>query len=74
MLDENFQKRIDGGEKFSKSDILIVNLRTRQISTNDGIKNEHEILQVLSHIPAEEQVELPLSATKPSEKKTGGDA
>ncbi len=62
VLDENFQKRIDAGEKFSKSDILIVNLRTRQIATNDGIKNEHEILKVIKHIPAEEQAELPLSS------------
>ena len=62
VLDESFQKRIDAGEKFSKSDILIVNLRTRQIATNDGIKNEREILKVLNHIPAEEQVELPLTS------------
>jgi hypothetical protein len=64
VKDEQFQKRIDAGEKFSKSDILVVNLRTRQISTSEGIKNEHEILEVLKHIPSEEQAELPWSPGK----------
>jgi len=58
--DENFQKEIDDGKKFSKNDILVVELRTRQIAAGDGIKNEHEILRVIKHIPAEEQSELPL--------------
>jgi hypothetical protein len=60
--DENFQKEVDDGKKFSKNDILVVKLRTRQVATGEGIKNEHEILRVIKHIPAEEQSELPLVA------------
>jgi len=65
VLDENFRKEIDSGKKFSKSDILVVELRTRQVSTGDGIKNEHEILKVLKHIPAEDQAELPFQSNNP---------
>ncbi len=67
VLDENFQKEIDAGKKFSKNDILVVKLRTRQISTGDGIKNDHEILKVEKHIRAEEQAELPLSGVQPKD-------
>jgi hypothetical protein len=73
VIDENFQKEIDAGKKFSKNDILVVEIRTRQISTGDGIKNQHEILRVIKHIPAEQQAELPfhipLSKRKPSSQK-----
>jgi hypothetical protein len=64
VSDKSFQKRIDAGEKFSKSDILLIELNTRQIVTADGIKNEHEILKVIKHIPAEEQSQLPFSSNE----------
>jgi hypothetical protein len=66
VKDRNFQKQIDSGKKFSKSDILIVKLRTVQVSSGDGIKNTHEILEVLKHLPAEEQFNLPFGEENPS--------
>lgn len=60
VLDENFQSEIRAGKKFSKGDILLVEIRTRQVSAGEGIKNEHEVLNVLKHIPAEQQSELGL--------------
>jgi hypothetical protein len=68
VIDENFQKEIDAGKKFSKNDILVIKLRTRQVSTGEGIKNEHEILKVEKHIRAEEQAELPLVGVPPKQK------
>jgi hypothetical protein len=69
VVDENFQKEVDAGKKFSKNDILVVELRTRQVATAEGIKNEHEILKVLKHIRAEEQAQLPFEETSPESPK-----
>jgi hypothetical protein len=66
VLDKGFLQEIEAGKKFAKGDILVVELRTRQANTGDKIKNEHEVVKVTKHIPAEKQSELPLSAGQPS--------
>jgi hypothetical protein len=63
-------RAIDAGEKFSKGDILVVQLRTRQIGVGDKIRNEHSVLKVTEHIPAERQAELPFS-TEDSKRNEG---
>ncbi|MGB8367757.1 MAG: hypothetical protein ACLPYZ_14790 [Limisphaerales bacterium] len=65
VLDGEFQNEIKAGKKFSKGDILVVKIRTRQVSAGEGIKNEHEVLKVIKHIPAEQQAELPLESDEP---------
>ena len=72
VKDEHFQREIDEGKKFAKGDILVIRLRTRQVTSDGSIKNEHEILEVVEHIPGEAQTELPLLADQPN--STSGDS
>ena len=69
VSDKQFQKRIDHGEAFSKTDILVIELNTKQIQTADGIRNEHEVLKVIRHIRSEEQSELSLFQNQDLNKK-----
>jgi hypothetical protein len=72
VKDEHFQREIDEGKKFAKGDILVIRLRTRPVTSDGSIKNEHEILEVVEHIPGEAQTELPLLADQPN--STSGDS
>ncbi len=60
MKDEAFQQKVDAGLPFRKGDILLLKLRTTQVQTANGIKNEHVIEKVEKHIPKAEQGELPI--------------
>lgn len=60
MRDESFQRRVDNGLRFGKGDILVLKLRTKQVQTATGVKNEHTIEEVINHIPKSVQGELPL--------------
>lgn len=61
LADEQFRDQvIDSKAAFRASDILMVRLRTRQFRTDSGLKTEHVIEQVIKHLPAGRQLELPL--------------
>jgi len=60
MKDANFQHKVDAGLPFRKGDILLLRLRTKQVQTGTGIRNEHIIEEVKKHITKSEQTELAL--------------
>ncbi len=59
MRDRDFQNKVDNNElAFSKSDVLICDMRTVQWQTLQGVKTEYEIVTVYKHLSAR-QLELP---------------
>ena len=51
MLDKNFLRRVQNGERtFAKGDVLRVRLRSRAYMTADGLRTEHMALDVLEEI------------------------
>jgi hypothetical protein len=56
--DKAFYKRIDGGERFGKGDVLRVRLSQRQWRDDQGLHAGEQILQVLEVIPAPKQMRL----------------
>lgn len=62
ILDEEFLGRVSSNlATFSKDDVLIVMLRTRQLKTKNGLKTEYEILEVLDHQSIHPQLDFPLN-------------
>lgn len=61
LRDQAFLDRVtSGAESFTKSDILRARLLTRQFRDRDGdLRTEHEILEVLAHVPGPRDVPLP---------------
>ena len=52
MLDEGFRRRVDGNEvAFSRGDVLVCDLRTRQWQTEAGIRTEYEVVRVVEYRP-----------------------
>jgi hypothetical protein len=60
ITDEDFLKRVDNNEPFTKGDILRCEVRVVQRQTTSGLKSEHTVLKVLQHIPPMRQLPLPL--------------
>ena len=64
--DNAFLDAIDRNEiRFSKSDILRVKLKTKDILTSKGLRTEYSILEVLEHRHTEMQVPLPFKDDGP---------
>ncbi len=60
ILDEEFLDRVANNlATFSKDDVLIVKLRTRQLKTKVGLKTEYEIIEVLDHQSSRPQLDFP---------------
>lgn len=60
ILHEEFIDRVSNNlETFSKDDVLIVMLRTRQLKTKNGLKTEYEITEVLDHQSSRPQLDFP---------------
>lgn len=54
--DENFKKKVEQNEiSFAKGDILRCKIKTIQWRTTEGLRTEHEVLEVREHIPAARQ-------------------
>ena len=60
--DEHFINQVNSGLRFSKGDIVRVELLNRQWQTDEGLKVEREIVQVLEHIPRARQISIPFEA------------
>lgn len=59
LLDKSFMNKIDSNEiSFSKGDHLRVVLRTTQYRTLSGLKTDFEIVQVIEHFRAMQQMKL----------------
>jgi hypothetical protein len=61
MRDEEFQSRIDRGERFAKGDMLAVDLKVHQKldpSLGTYVNKSYEIARVKQHIPRAEQAKL----------------
>ena len=59
IRDINFLERVDRSLiSFSKGDILICDVITRQYQTAKGLSTEHEVVKVLEHKPAARQLKL----------------
>ena len=60
VLDKEFIKQVHNNEiSFKKNDILKVKLRTKQLLTPAGMKNEYSVEKILSHRSASVQIDLP---------------
>lgn len=58
--DEAFLARVERNElRFGKGDVLNVRMRVRQWTTNDGLKVDREIVEVLKHTAGPRQITLP---------------
>lgn len=59
IKDADFLGRVDRNlVSFSKGDILICDVITRQFQTAKGLSTEHEVVKVLEHKPAARQLKL----------------
>lgn len=59
ITDEDFLKRVDNNEPFTKGDVLRCEVRIVQRQTTSGLKSEYTVLRVLEHIPPMRQMPLP---------------
>ncbi len=59
IRDEDFFKKVNHNlVSFAKGDILRCRVRTTQWRTPSGLKTEHEVLEVLQHIPGAKQLSI----------------
>lgn len=59
ISDLEFRRRVNANlVHFTKSDVLICNVRVRQWQTSSGAKTEYEILEVLEHRHGMEQIPM----------------
>ena len=64
ITDEDFFKRIDGGESFAKGDQLQVDLKINQVfdeSVGAHINQSYQVVKVLEHVKRSEPPELPFN-------------
>ena len=59
ITDEDFLRRVDANEPFTKSDVLRCQVRVVQTQTSSGLKTEYTVEKVLEHIPPMRQMPLP---------------
>jgi len=60
ILDKKFLNDVQNNRTFfAKDDVLVVNLRTKQFKTKNGLKTEYEILDVLDHQNSTPQLNFP---------------
>ena len=72
LADQQFLTKImTSQERFGRGDILKVRLHTRQYRTDEGLRTDHTILEVLQHIRGPQEVPLPLEF---NESGADGDA
>lgn len=57
--DKEFLDQVERGKKFAKGDVLEVELKTTQVVTPYGIRNEHRVVKVFSHKSRPQQLSLP---------------
>jgi hypothetical protein len=58
ILDPEFLARVDAGLSFSKGDVLVCEMRSRQQHTADGVRTEYFVDRVVQHRPAPKQFKL----------------
>lgn len=79
ISDEDFLRKVDNNEPFTKGDVLRCEVRVIQRQTTSGLKSEYTVLKVLEHIPPMRQMPLPFdepdkgAADADEEKPTKGD-
>lgn len=64
VVDDNFHKSVDEGKKFSKGDVLEVELEIKKqldLSVRAYFDTEYVVKKVLKHIPRQTQDDLPFS-------------
>lgn len=59
IADEDFLRKVDNNEPFTKGDVLRCEVRVVQRQTTSGLKSEYTVLKVLEHIPPMRQMPLP---------------
>lgn len=65
IKDEMFIKKVDQNLiSFTKGGVLLCKVKTTQWKTGDGLKTEHEVLEVISHKPASRQIKLEIETEK----------
>ena len=62
VTDDLFIQQVDSGLRFSKGDIVRVELLNRQWQTDDGLKVEREVTRVLQHMPRARQISIPFES------------
>jgi hypothetical protein len=70
ICDEDFINRVkESREIFRKDDIMKVRIKSKQFSTSQGLKSEIQILRVIEHRSAAQQIELPYKHSGHKDKK-----
>lgn len=59
IADEDFLRRVDNNEPFTKGDVLRCQVRVIQRQTTSGLKTEYTVEKVVEHIPPMRQMPLP---------------
>ncbi len=59
ITDEDFIRKVDNNEPFTKGDVLRCEVRVVQRQTTAGLKTEYTVLKVREHIPPMRQMPLP---------------
>ncbi|MGE7414133.1 hypothetical protein [Methylobacterium tarhaniae] len=69
--DEDFLRKVNQNEiSFAKGDVLICDVRFKQIQTERGLRTDYTVERVIDHKPAARQLRLPIMET-PLPRRTG---
>lgn len=59
--DRDFLSKVDNSQiSFTKGDVLVCEVRVKQMQTASGLKSEHSVIKVLEHIRMPQQLDLPI--------------
>lgn len=57
--DEDFLRRVDTNLiRFAKGDVLVCEVKVRQVQSQHGLKTEYTVMRVLEHRPAPRQIDM----------------
>lgn len=57
--DADFLRRVDSNViRFAKGDVLVCEVKVRQVQTGQGLKTDYTVVRVLEHRPAPRQIDL----------------
>lgn len=58
ISDHAFLARVDAGLSFSKGDVLVCDIKSRQSHTSDGLRTDYEVVRIVEHRPTPNHYKL----------------
>lgn len=59
MEDADFLRKVDGNLiRFAKGDVLVCEVKVKQVQSGQGLKTDYSVIRVLEHRPAPRQIDL----------------